>query len=366
MKKRLFAAAVILSAALTFSGCFPTGEKQQSEGVTVEYKSGDNFKYSKDNLTVEFTIPETLPQATRIGIKPKAIDREKVIKLFFGERAYTQGLESEGRLNFYETDDGVFSLNFNGGRIRFSDNRVCGISVSDGEYPIDYGRIVPYCEPRFWNFNAPSDNELVDFPRETALHRAEDLLTQLGIENLTEPEVYPMSVDAIKKIAEEMSNPVIYNQDLSPEHECYILRYSQGYDGFELADLPIDIGRNHYNTTKIVLVVTREEIVYFIAECPFEADFEVLSQEPVKYDFDYALSEFKSFHDAAYFGEETTIYSSKPVYYPEGINESGAVEFVPMWIFEGLSLDAEDGLTRGTRYVAAIGSDNGILRQYKE
>lgn len=360
MKRYLTAILILITVAFSFPGCFPTGEKSQTESDAEEYKIGEKFEYSGEKLTAEFTIPEKLPQVTRIGIKPKTIDKEAVIKLFFGDRVYTQLVEVDGSLlDIYNTDDEVFHLSLLDGGISFYDERVCTY-----EYPVHYGSLVNYCVPREWDYNAPSDDELEDFPRETALKRAEELLTKLGIGNLGEPETYPMSVDAIKKIAEEHNTPYDI-QKLSREHECYVLRYPQVFDGIEVSDLPATIGSTRYNDSKITLVITREEIVLFTAEILFENDFEILSREPMKYDFNYALSEFKRFHDAAYLDSETIIYDFKPVYYPERFNESGALEFIPMWQFEGRSVQQEEGDINRRRYVAAIGSDNGILRTYK-
>ena len=360
MKRYLSAMLVLITIVVTFSGCFPTGEKQQTETDLEEYKVGEKFEYSKDNLTAEFTIPEKLPQATRIGIKPKAFDREEVIKLFFGDKAYTEGLESEGMLGTYETDDGSFFISFYGGGLSFYDNRVCNY-----EYPVNYGSLVNYCVPRVWDYNPPSDNELKDFPRETALNSAEELLKKLGIVNFGEPEVYPMSVEAIKRVVEEQSLSRYDIQKLSQEHECYVLRYSQLFDGTGMAPLPVSIGRTGYNDPTITLVLTREGVVYFKAELPLENDFEVLSREPVKYGLNYALSEFKRFHDAAYLDNGTIIYDFKPAYYPELIDESGTFEFILMWTFEGRIVHREEDYTNRSRYVAAIRSDDGIVKTYK-
>ena len=264
-------------------------------------------------------------------------------------------------LGTYETDDGVFFLSFYGGGLSFYDNRVCNVG-----YPVPYGSLVNYCTPRVWDYNPPSDNELKDFPREAALNSAEELLTKLKIGNLGKPEIYPMSVETIKRVAEEQNLSYYDIQKLSQEHECYVLRYSQFFDGTEMASLPVKIGKTVYNDAIITLVLTREGIVYFKAEILFENDFEVLSNEPVKYDFDYALSEFKRFHEASYSAGETMIYDFKPVYYPVLIDESGTFEFILMWTFEGrINYQEEEGYINRRRYIVSIGSDNGIVRTYE-
>lgn len=357
MKRYFTAALVLITVVFALSGCFPTGEKEQPEQTERGYKSGEKFEYAKENLTAEFTIPDNLPEATRIRITPKAINKEEVIKLFFGDRVYTQGSEDQGMLDIFNTNDGVFHLNFYNGGIRFYDNRVCGVNSprSEYKYPVDYGSLKNYCVPREWDYNSPSNIEIPDFPRESALNSAKELMAKLGIENIGEPEVYPLTVEKITQIFEE-HNAGIDIEDVSSEHECYVLRYSQVYDGFELSDLYAE---------KITIVVTRERIVLFEADKPFERDFEVLSREPVKYDLNYALSEFKRFHDAAYCGEEMVIDGCKPVYYPESTDESGVVEFIPVWDFEGRNRKPEEGFISRDRCVDMIGSDNGILKQYK-
>ncbi len=352
--KRYFASMLVLIAVVfALSGCFPTGEKKPAE-TDVGYKSGDKFECSWENLTAEFIIPDKLPEATRIRITPKAINKEEVIKLFFGDRAYTEA-PAHYLPGIYGTNDGVFYLNLRDGKIGFSDNRVCGSSFFENDYPVDYSSLVLYCVPREWEYNAPSDIEIPDFPRETALNSAEELMAKLGIENIGEPEVYPLTVEKIIQILEETHNGIGI-ENVSTEHECYVLRYSQVYDGFELSDLFAE---------KITIVVTRDGIVYFNAEKPFEGDFEVLSREPVKYDLNYALSEFKRFHDSAYCSEETVIDGCKAVYYPESTDESGVVEFIPMWAFEGRSRKPEEGFISRDRCVDMISSGNGLMKQYK-
>ncbi len=353
MKRYFTATLVLITVVFALSGCFPTGEKKPAE-TDVGYKSGEKFECSWENLTAEFTIPDDLPQATRIRITPKAINKEEVIKLFFGDRAYTEA-PAPYLPGIYGTNDGVFYLSLRDGEIGFHDNRVCGSSFFKNDYPVDYMSLVLYCVPREWEYNAPSDIEIQDFPRETALNSAEELLTKLGIENIGEPEVYPLTVEKITKIYEE-HNAGIDIENVSSEHECYVLCYSQVYDGFEISDLFAE---------KITIVVTRDGIVKFNAEKPFESDFEVLSREPVKYDLNYALNEFKRFHDSAYCSEETVIDGCKPVYYPVNPKGSGALEFIPMWTFEGRSRDPVEGYISRDRCVDTIGSDNGLMKQYK-
>lgn len=351
-------AAALIAVIFTFSGCFPTGEKPVTKQNIGEYALGESFEYSCDKVTAKFTLPENIPQATRIAVKTKDIERDDVIKLFFGDRPYTQGLENEGMSDVYETDDGFFHLSFISGEISFSDNRVCNF-----EAPVNLASLKNFCKPRCWDYNPPSDAELEGFPREAALNKAAEIFETLGVNNIGEPEIYPMSVDAIKRVVEE-DNPPYNIEELSQENECYVLCFPQFFDGTELSDLPSRAGKIWYNSSKITLVVTREGVALFIAEALFEDGVEVLSQEPVQYDLDFALGEFKRYHDAAYFDEDILIYDFKPVYYLSGINESGACEFIPMWEFDGRSTKQEEGYINRGRYVAAVTSDSGILKTY--
>lgn len=363
MKRFLTAILVIFIIAFTFSGCFPTGEKTLVEKGFKEYKPGEKFEYSRENLTAEFIIPEKLPTATRIKLKLKTFDREKVLKFFFGDRTYTQGPEEEGMQDIYDTDDGAFHISFSGGGLRFNDERVCSF-----EYPVNYASLVNYCVPREWYHNPPSDKDLEDFPRETALKQTAELLTELGFENLGEPETYTMTVDAIKAVGK-----MVDQEKLSKEHECYVFRYPFVFDGIEICDLPVSFGEWFSNDSHINIVLTRENFVFLSTYMALEYDFEVLSEEPVKYGIEYAVNEFKKYHESAYLDFDTIIYGLKPVYYPVLFNEADGenfLEFIPLWYFEGrcsrLEEDGEGEMYENVlRYVALVGSDNGIVKKYQ-
>lgn len=369
MKRYLTAALFLITVALTFSGCFPTGEKPLTKYDSSEYKSGDKFEYSKENLTAEFTIPEKLPQATRIGVKLKDFDREKVIKLFFGDRAYTRGLDGDIRgsgADIYNTDDGALHLDFFVKRFIFYDKRVCDFR---NDYPVDYAAIASDCKPGEWYHNPPSDKDLEDFPRETALKQAGELLAEIGFENLGEPETYTMSVDAIKNIQGMNEEDQKKLSRISKEHECYVFRYPIVFDGIEISDVPTRLGNIPFNSSKIEIVLTRESIVYFNANMPLDNSVEILSEEPVKYDFEYAINEFKRIHDAVYSDFNTTVYNFMPAYYPVSITEAGTLEFIPIWTFEGygsrLEVFDEGSYINSKRYVVLVGSDDGILKTYE-
>ena len=70
----------------------------------------------------------------------------------------------------------------------------------------------------------------------------------------------------------------------------------------------------------------------------YEEEYEVLSDEPIKYDLNYALNELESYLSKVYYSSKKSakISTAKLVYVPiEANGEEGTVEFVLMWSFEG-------------------------------
>lgn len=359
MFKKIIATLSLIAATITLSGCFPTGEKPLVEGASGDVGVGEKFEYSRENLTAEFTIPEQIPQATRISVKEKELDRDAAVKLFFGDRPYWQEFEPPVNGDIYYTNDGNYSLNLSAGLLGFSDETVCSFN-----FTVNYAGLINFCKPRSWDYNPPSSEELDDFPREAVINQARELFDFFDIHNLGEPEVYPMTVDAIKRVKEEQ-NTNYDIENLTKEHECYVLNFPVVFNGFEVANLPAVSGRAGYNTPVITLVYTRNGLVYLYSDVIFENEFEIMSEEPVKYGLEHALSEFKTLHDSAYLDGETLIYDFKAVYYPDKISDDGVYEFIPMWEFDGRTSQQEDGYISRDRYIAAVTSDRGILKTYK-
>ncbi|MCH5204469.1 MAG: hypothetical protein J1F03_06955 [Oscillospiraceae bacterium] len=369
MKKRLAAAAVLISVIFTLSGCFPTGEKETTPTNSVDFTEIETYEYSKDYLEVSFKLPE-IPKDVpiRIKIKEKNFDADEIIELFFGGKTILEDQTWNG--NYTADDKSYLFADPNRNIVRFADGKTSPTPVNNSiDFPVNYQMPIYHLEDYFREKYFPGgDGELEAFPRSDATGRALGLTSILGITNLGEPDIFAVTLDSYEKFREYYDGDGFFNDSLTmtKENEIYYLVFPKVYAGIELADVSLSV-QNHTNgrssqifLPKLTVGVSKDDIFFLDSGAVYEEEYEVLSNEPIKYDFNYALNELESYLSNVYFSSKKTakINTAKLVYYPIEVNEEGTIECVLTWSFEGYVGKMDDDFY-WEDYKIIIRTDNG-------
>lgn len=374
MKNRLAALALLLSVVLTLSGCFPTGEKDLNTSSGL-FESGI-FEYNAGNITVRFEAPEipnNLP--TRIKVMEKKFDTDEMLQLFLdGKTIDHVALDVN-----YWTDDGTL-LTVDGNSLGFRDGKTCHAAKFQVDDPVNYQVILllykDYYRDEFFEPNA----ELDGFPSQNAIDRAENFAASFGMTNLGKPEVYAASLETYQKIRDNFDGFFNDAYTLTNDNEVYFLMYSQVYGDIGLADLYQASVKDNTNkdgldnvfSPKVVIGISRDRVFYFNVEEAYKSEYEILSSEPVKYDFNYALNELTSYIDKNYFSKKNVIEKAELVYLPVERKEPGYLEYTPAWCFSGYEFDGDPADSSDyTEYIVnyykiVISAESGVMNRYME
>lgn len=392
MKKSLAAVVISFMTVLALSGCYPT-EKKVNEGISstafesaplFESTSLDNshFEYSRENLAVSFDFPEVPDELpSRIKLKEKIFDRRKAVELFFGGEApvseYLYGAnEAYGN---YTAQDGS-ELTIEGNRICYYNGKTLSReSGFDLKFSVSYLSVIRLCKEYMRDMYSITEDELEGFPLQEALSNARNLISELGITDYGEPKIYALSLASYEKI--KHNETYMFNEEypLTKDNEIYVFEFPQVFGKVELSDLrgvsikdsTREIG-TAVDSSSIVVGISKEGIFEFYIDAAYEADGEVLSTEPVKYNLSHAVTELEKYFEKVNFtiAKTVAINNARVFYYPVERNEADTVEFVPTWSFEGYGRDLATEAVLGhvsfwdLRYI--INTDVGVVREYSE
>ncbi len=369
MKKCLAAAALFLSVVLTLSGCFPTGEKDPTPDTSLDLSDNKLFEFSKNDLTASFEIPDTPDNiATRIRLKEKKFDTDEILDLFFSGKTIDPAATFED--HYWAYDKSFLRLSEDLNEIYFADGYSCCDMIGETpNTPVNYTVTLYYGKDEYREVY-DIGSELEGFPVQSAVDRALELASKLGLTHLGSPKVYAFDVDTFEKIKKD--TPGRYNEalPLTQDEEVYLLRFPQVFDGIELANsysLQIDDdtqkgGLGFVYSPEVVVGVSKSDIYFFEAEEAYEAEYEILSSDPMKYDLNYALNELTSYLNRVYFNDPTLINNAKLVYFPVTRKAQGYVEFLPAWSFTGIMQEQKGTYTERFGWGINYLTDNGERR----
>lgn len=382
---RKIIAVIVLAIALTFSGCYPTGKKVEeniSSTVSSTASGSTHFEFSKDNLDVSFDLPEIPDELpSRIKLKEKTFDHQEVIKLFFGGEApvseYLYGANKEN--GQYTASDGAELIIEDNAVSYYSGKRTLMPFGEELKAPVDYFDVVHLCDEYKRDMYSITEDELEGFPLQGALDSVKDLISKLGIAGLGEPRIYSVSLASYKKMKSEY---YLFNDEypLTKDNEIYVFKFPRLFGEVEALNLsnarikdPASERGAGVNSPSLTVGVAKDGIFMFEVEAIYEADYEILSTEPVKYDLNHAVSELEKYLDKINFSrsKSVTISDAKVIYYPVERNEPGTVEFIPAWSFEGyyrdLISEAKIDIYENRRdYRLFVNSDVGVVKEYSE
>lgn len=351
--KKIVAAAFLLSAVLTLSGCYPTGEKplpptSDVQGSDQGDPSGDPETtqpfvgtVSKKVGDVEFNydISADLPtQATKIKLKPKDLDKELVKNVLLSGKTVISEYENYR----FETSDGSLLCFWDGGSY---------IDFSDGK--VDDSRNNVITIPNSYDYFCYSNSkQLKSFSSQNAVERVNKLLDEIGVENYGEPCIIPVSAETGNAHLKE-DGVFTTNKDQSKDDydlwteddELYILKYRFKFNGTDLCSGKLKtLGTaKSIQGAEITAYVNKDTIFHL----EIHSWYDVVSLDEGMVDFKFNAGHASNalidhYSKLASVKYPTFFTECKLEYVPTEYAENNEIIFMPAWCFIGYQ---QKGLT---------------------
>lgn len=329
MKKRLTAAALLLSAVLTLSGCYQTGEKEISSNQmsdTISPVGGEKIEF---NYEISPDFPTKVP---KIKLNPKNLDTELIKNVLLHDKNITETIEA-GVRKIYNTSDGS-NLTIVGNSFYFTDMNV----VAD---PKDFGNVVT----RYRDLSYSSGEELKAFSRQNAVARVNKILDEFGVENYGEPYIIPVTPETGNFILENYGSfgreeYTLWNED----DGVYILRYPLNVNG-------IDASIKNMRMAGTGKTILGEDILAFVTKDSIfnieaNALYDVISADEgtvdIKCNAEYASNALINYYSKLILQYPTFFTDCRLEYIPGEITSDEEYIFVPAWCFSGYRLKGPD------------------------
>ena len=359
MSKKLFIVILMLTVMLT--GCYPSGEVQQSSTPTSSGSASDS---SDSSEPVSFTVPNDLKnvkftfelgdnypsEVPIIKAKYRIFDAEKIKAMFINGKTIIDERLNEGS-GYFVTSDGQ-SLSFRKGGVSYYAANLSDDAEKKEIYDIQSSAARNL---RFFYLDYQYlDSELEGFSRAEALERAGELVKMLDIKFLGDPSIYAFTAEDVENVFHGMymdkdGNEVIAH--LSKEDEFYLVRYYGEYSGITM---PGEIGRIFEDTsaenTQVDVILTKDSLVQFVCDNVFDS-IEAIDTTQIKCGIDAAISKAHDYYSAKdsamnYQLEYDSIGISYVTYERDRIE--GECTFKPLWHLSGAQYYTTNGISGHT------------------
>lgn len=334
MKKYLTFAALILSAVLALSGCYPTGDKKlpSNDAENSQPFSGNisgKFGEAEFDYEVSPYFPNQLP---KIKLKLKEFDAELLKKVLLSGKTLVQDEEMPDW--WIEATDGS-RLRLGGSGFDFADGRV------------DDNRSNFFTIAQHYNYFCRSSSEqLSSFSSRNAVELVNKILDEIGVENYGEPCVIAISPEMGNAYLKANGGVLTTNKeqsrdDYDPWEEdggVYVLKYRFDLNG-------TDVCSGSLKTLETARTVPGADITAFVTkdlifnlEINSWYDAVPVNEETVSFKFsakdasDALIEHYSKITTLKY---PTYFTECRLEYVPAEYKDDGEVVFTPAWCFMG-------------------------------
>lgn len=356
---------VILMLTVMLTGCYPSGELEQSDkSAANDSTSADSSDSGEVSEPAAFTIPNDLKnikftfelgdnypsEVPVIKAKERIFDVEEIKAMFIdGKAVIDQRLDEDS--GYFVTSDGE-SLSFRKGGVDYYAANLSDDAEKKEIYDI---QATAARNLRFFYLDYQYlDSELEGFSRAEALERADKLVKTLDIKFLGEPSIYAFTAEDVEnvfrgKYTDKDGNDIMAH--LSKEDEFYLIRYYGEYSGITM---PGEIGRVFEDTsaenTQVDVVLTKDSLVQLKCNNVFDS-IEAVDTTQIKCGVDAAISKA---HD--YYSAKDSVMNYQLEYDSIGISYvtferdriAGECIFKPLWHMSGAQYYTTNGISRHT------------------
>lgn len=335
MKKYLTFAALILSAVLALSGCYPTGEPSLPSDIQNTASEIQNFvgKVSEKFGDAEFNYeisPDLPTQMPKIKLKSKQLDDELVKNVMLRDKTVNPDADRPDWV--IETTDGSllqFSYGFTYYDGGVDDNRSNFLTIA-GTYN---------------EFCLSSSEQLKSFSSQEAIERVNKILDELGIENYGEPCVIPISPETgnaqLKKYGVYTTNKDQSRDDYdlwTEDDGIYILKYRFNINGTDICSgnvKTLETARTIPGAD--ITAYVKKDLIFFLE---INSWYDAVSLDEGTVDFKFSAG-YASNALIEHYSKISTIKfpifftECKLEYIPLEYTDANEITYTPAWCFMG-------------------------------
>ena len=342
---------IILMLTVMLTGCFPSGElEQSSEAVTdpvIDITSGNSENSETpqtvlpklENVKINIPLSDNYPaEAPIIKATQHTFDVEDLKAMFLDGKTVIKEDPLEWGGNFFTADGARLSARKN--YFTFAiDHMYDGETEKRDIFQLQSSAAnnVRELKKQFHHI----DSELEGFPRSEALERANELVEKLDLKYLGEPEVFALTSEDVNSVqgalfSKEDGGSV--ELSLSKEDEFYLVRYLTDYSDIPIPIVNDTIVENEYQVTSMVdIILTKDNLVSVVCRDVFD-NIEVVGSSQIKCGAENVLSklhEYYSIKDAT-MEYQLNFYDLGLAYITyESDQASGEFSYKPLWYATG-------------------------------
>lgn len=335
MKKYLTFAALILSAVLALSGCYPTGEPSLPSDIQNTASEIQNFvgKVSEKFGDAEFNYeisPDLPTQMPKIKLKSKQLDDELVKNVMLRDKTVNPDADRPDWV--IETTDGSllqFSYGFTYYDGGVDDNRSNFLTIA-GTYN---------------EFCLSSSEQLKSFSSQEAIERVNKILDELGIENYGEPCIIPvfpeMGNARLKKYGVATTNKDQSKDDYdlwTEDDGIYILKYRLDLNGNYICSGNLKTPDSVKNVpgADITAYVNKDLVLYLDINSWYDVISLNEGTADLKFSAGYASSTLIELYSKISSLKYPIFFTEcKLEYVPSEYADNNEIVFTPAWCFTG-------------------------------
>lgn len=349
MKHKLKFLALITALTISFTGCYPTGEKPLPSGGSSDAQGSSEASqpfagkvYEKfGNVELNYEISVDFPtQLPKIRLKRKEFNEELCKSVLLRDKTI---VPKEGIVDwvYYTSDDCMLVVG--GDSLQFSDESIISKLKHFDIFTTIWNK---YCRA--------GSVQLKSFSSAEATERVNKLLDELGIENYGEPDVVTVTPEEANAYLEKTGAKKVTEVDYSdPSKEyipwdtdggLYILKYRFNYNGIDLCAANLKtLGTSRViKGADISVCITKDGITSFKVNMLY--DVVSLNEETVdlKYDAKYASDQLVEHYSKITAVQSPTYFTECKLEYIPLDQDNGEVVFAPAWCFMAHTVDEED------------------------
>ncbi len=364
-KKNLILAAVMMFA---LTGCYPTGEKPHSDADGTDNSKQLSEQISgivsgNEHLTINTSTAENTPaELPKLDVSVMEWDTQKIDEIFL--QKYDNLEHSEYPCDFFtgenyqfykSTDEKAYCLVYEPGRLSSEEREKFAVYG----YGTMASALETYCFSEFFN-----DGDIDLFPRSEAVEKVKEQLASLGITNLSEPSIYPITADKANEYfaAEDYDEYEKWTSD----DEIYILRFPIEYNGIPVTtDASFDrVAGGHggyFVGSQITAIVSKDKILSLECEDLFSPKYSVGETVPIRCSAQEALKTAAEHYNNITLGDsDIALENPELVYVPYEQHDEKNFTLVPMWKIDASFKKADEKLM-GKNNFLFIEVENGNI-----
>ncbi len=329
-------AALAVSCSLLLTACYPSGGAVVStEDNSILSQQIEDIASGNDHLEVDDLPDENIiDELPKINVKVMEWDDDRLNELF---------LKSRPDLKYYEFPSDYYTDE----NYRLYDDETSDeaywLVVQDGflsseirrDFPIyGYGTLQSSLGTHCFN-DYFTDDSISFLSRKDAINKCTALLTEVGITNYAEPNVYAITADKVNVYWKE--EKYTEYEEWTSDDEIYILRFPIEYEGVPVTTVcssSRDIGGHggYFVGSYIDFIVDENEIIFMDCFTIFSPEYEAGENVEIKCSEENALKIAAEHYDSMVLGgQDIKISGCELVYVPYEQRDEKNFTLIPMW-----------------------------------